>query len=191
MNHSSFISMAQQRMKGFWPISAVAYLLYSVIVGASSVVSYFLIGPLEYGLVMYLRKQADEGISNIEMLFSGFNRFLETMIAGLLQFIFVCIGMCLFFIPGIIVALGLSMTFYIMADEPNISGVDALKKSWEMMKGYKMDLLMFYLRFIGWWLLSLFTCGIGAFFLMPYVQTAQLYYYRELKARKYNMPPQN
>ena len=188
MNHSMFMSLARQRLSNLWIISAVAYLIYSLIVGASTwaIIGIILAGPMEYGWIMYLRKQADEGVSNMETLFSGFNRFAETMIAGILQGILVGIGCALLVIPGIILALGLSMTFYVMAEEPNISGVDALKKSWEMMKGHKADLFVFYLKFIGWVLIGIITCGIGMFFVVPYIQTAQLYYYRELKNSRTN-----
>ncbi len=183
MEHSMYIGLARQRLNGMWLMSAVAYLLYSLIMNASlsAFIGIILIGPLEYGLVKYLQKQADEGVSSIETMFSGFNRFAETMVASLLKVIIESIGLALFIIPGIMASLGLSMTFYIMADEPNISGIDALKKSWRMMEGYKMDFLLFNLRFIGWGLLSILTCGLGFLFLVPYFKTAQLYYYRELR----------
>lgn len=179
-----FRSLARQRMSGMWLMSALACLIYSLISSASSwaIVGIIIAGPLEYGLTMYLCKQADEGESKIELLFSGFNRFVETMVAGLLVGLIVMAGLALFVVPGIVAALGLAMTFYIMVDDPNISGIDAMKRSWNMMKGHKGDLFVFYLKFIGWVLLGIITFGVGMYFVTPYIRTAQLYYYRDLKS---------
>lgn len=43
---------------------------------------------------------------------------------------------------------------------------------------------MFYLHltFIGWFLLSILTLGIGFFWLGPYVQSAQAHFYEDVKA---------
>ena len=91
------------------------------------------------------------------------------------------LGLLLLVVPGIIVACGFSMTFFIMTDDANISGVDALKMSWQMMEGHKMQLFMLWLNFIGWFLLSIITCGIGFLWLTPYMTAATLNFYRSLR----------
>ena len=84
-------------------------------------------------------------------------------------------------VPGIIVACGLSMTFFIMVDDPNISGIDALQQSWNMMRGRKWDYFCLQFRFIGWLLLAILTCGIGMIFLQPYMVAASQNFYRKLR----------
>ncbi|MEE1365392.1 MAG: DUF975 family protein, partial [Muribaculaceae bacterium] len=91
-----------------------------------------------------------------------------------------CIGFYLLVVPGIIAALGLSMTFFIMVDDPNISGLDALKKSWQMMKGHKTDYFLFCCRFIGWILICVLTFGLASFVVNPYFERAKWHYYRAL-----------
>jgi uncharacterized membrane protein len=44
-----------------------------------------------------------------------------------------------------------------------------------------MKLFLLDLSFIGWAILSLFTFGIGFFFLQPYVQIAHAAFYEDLK----------
>ncbi len=73
------------------------------------------------------------------------------------------------------------MTFFIMADDPNISGIDALKMSWNLMNGQKMNLFCLYLRFIGWMILAIITCGIGYLWLAPYMTATTLNFYRQLR----------
>ena len=71
--------------------------------------------------------------------------------------------MVLLIIPGIIVALGFSMTYYIIVDDPEISFQDALEKSWKLTDGNKIELLELNLRFIPWYLLGLLCLIVGRF----------------------------
>lgn len=179
MNHSHFIALAKQNFSKVWLMSSVATLLYSLL---NSATQSFLIftGPFAYGYADYIRQSIDNENTDLNPLISGFNRFVETMVAGLLYLLIVSIGFYLLIVPGIIAALGLSMTYFIMVDDPNISGVDALRKSWQMMKGYKADYFIFCCRFIGWALLSILTFGLGSLVLTPYFNRAKWHYYRAL-----------
>ena len=58
---------------------------------------------------------------------------------------------------------------------------EAFKKAKEMMKGNKWRLFKLQFSFIGWALLSVLTCGIGAIFLAPYIEAANAEFYMELK----------
>ena len=95
--------------------------------------------------------------------------------------VFIFLWSLLFVIPGIIKALAYSMHPYIIADNPTIDAMEALRQSEEMMRGNKTRLLALYLSFIGWFILSAFTFGIGFFFLMPYVQTSVTNFYVDLR----------
>jgi uncharacterized membrane protein len=49
------------------------------------------------------------------------------------------------------------------------------------MMGHKGKLFVLYLSFIGWFLLSCITCGVGFLWLVPYVQTTLANFYDDLK----------
>jgi uncharacterized membrane protein len=70
-----------------------------------------------------------------------------------------------------------------MHDEPQISAVDAMKKSWEIMKGHKGDYFIFNLSFIGWAFLCILTVGIGFLFLIPYINASNAKFYDEITGR--------
>ncbi|MBQ1632369.1 MAG: DUF975 family protein [Clostridia bacterium] len=95
-------------------------------------------------------------------------------------------GVCLardalLFIPGIIVSLGLFEVPYLLADDPSLSGMEAIRRSWEDMKGHKGELFGLILSFIGWWLLTILTCGILAvFYTGPYMGLSEAGFYHEL-----------
>jgi uncharacterized membrane protein len=107
--------------------------------------------------------------------------FLRIFTAYLLTYLCMFIGILLLFVPGIIVALMLSQTSFILKDQPELSAIEAIKQSADMMKGHKMDLFLLWLSFIGWMLLSLLCVGLGFLLLMPYMQTTFAHFYEDLK----------
>ena len=83
-------------------------------------------------------------------------------------------------IANIKVALTYSMSYYLLADHPEMTGREALKTSKAMMNGHKWRLLRLRLSFLGWIFLSFFTFGIGLIWVGPYMQAADAAFYREL-----------
>ena len=53
------------------------------------------------------------------------------------------------------------------------------------MKGYKMDLFLLELSFIGWWLLVLVTLGIASLWVIPYIKVTEANFYLDIKKEKY------
>lgn len=179
---------AKQQLSGKWVNIAVGTLIYVAIMavaGSIYVGELILYGPLTFGYYLYLACNIDTNVNNFNLLFKGFERFVDTLVAGLLYSLAVGIGLCLLIVPGIILACGFAMTFFIMVDDPNVSGMDALQQSWNMMKGQKWNVFCLWFRFIGWYLLALLTCGIGFLFLLPYVTAATQNFYRQLRYGTY------
>lgn len=179
---------AKAQLADNWLNVAIATLIFMVIIGAASctyVGELLLTGPLSFGFALYIMCVADTRRSDLNLLFKGFERFVDTMVAGLLLSLIVSIGTALLFVPGIIASCGLSMTFFIMAEDKTISGVDALQLSWNMMRGHKWDYFCLMCRFIGWILLACLTCGIGFLWLYPYMTTTSYNYYCQLRYGSY------
>lgn len=175
---------AKQQLEGKWVNIAIGSLIYIVIIalaGSTSILEFLIYGPLTFGYYLYIGCNIDTNVNNFNLLFKGFERFVDTMVAGLLISLACGIGYILLIVPGIIVSCGFAMTFFIMADDPNISGIDAMSQSWNMMRGQKWNLFCLWFRFIGWLLLSIITCGIGYIFLLPYMTAATMNFYRKLR----------
>ena len=154
--------------------------------GLGTVFAVLLIGPLEYAmynvlLAMTRNTLEDTPLATMFQLFSkDWSRYVVAMV---LITIIVCVAA--FFtlgILGIILAYAYKMVPYLLRDYPELSAKEAMKMSREMMKGYKWDLFVLDLTFIGWFLLSILTCGIGFFWLTPYIYTAETHFYNDLKA---------
>ena len=83
-------------------------------------------------------------------------------------------------VPAIYVTLSFSQTWFIIANDENISGFNALKESWNLMRSKRLKLFLLQLSFIGWAILSVLTLFIGFIFLAPYTQTSYAKFYDNL-----------
>jgi uncharacterized membrane protein len=138
-------------------------------------------GAFALGFAGYFLKRIRGEEIALKNIFDGFKRFWPALSLNFLEFLFIMLWSFLFIIPGIIKTFSYSMAYYIMYDDPEISALDAITKSRIMMKGYKGKLFLLYLSFIGWSLLTIFTFGIGSFWLSPYVGLSVANFYENLK----------
>ena len=72
---------------------------------------------------------------------------------------------------------------YIMVENPEIKIIECMKRSRKMMKGVKFKYFKLQFSFIGWWIFSIFTLGIAALWVNPYVMLANTNFYEEIKNR--------
>ena len=90
--------------------------------------------------------------------------------------------MLLLIIPGLIKTIAYSFTYHLLAEYPDLSGMQAITLSKHITKGYKWDIFLFHLSFIGWFLLSIVSLGVmWVVYVGPYWQIAQANLYQELK----------
>ena len=95
--------------------------------------------------------------------------------------VLVILGMILLIIPGIILAFGFSMAYFVMIDKPELGIVDTLKESWKIMKGNKTKLMGLSLRFIPWAILGILCLVVGVIFVLPWMQMSYASFYEEIK----------
>lgn len=67
-------------------------------------------------------------------------------------------------VGGIIKRYSYFLVSYIVAENPDINGKDAIKLSSDMMYGHKLECFILDVSFIGWELLSMFTLGLSNLF---------------------------
>ena len=94
------------------------------------------------------------------------------------------IGVLLFIIPGIIKSYSYRLVPYILAENPDIDTNEALMRSEQLMRGNKWETFIYDLSFIGWYILSIFTCGIlSIFWVQPYKLACDAELYRLLAGK--------
>lgn len=86
-----------------------------------------------------------------------------------------------YMVAAIVLALRYSQTLYVLWDNPGMGPLEAVRRSVAMMRGRKGKLFLLGLRFIGWALLAMLTCGIGFLWLIPYMMISYAHFYDDLR----------
>ena len=186
---------SREALRGKWGIAILTFFIYSLLTATSTAarphgsmltisttLTLIIGGPLALGAAIFSLSLSRGKEARLEQLFQGFNNFANALITYLLLLLYVFLWMLLLIVPGIIAALGYSLTFYILADDPNIKPQDALKKSKSMMDGHKEKLFYLYLRFLLLAILCILTLGIGFLWLVPYVHVTMAKFYDDVRA---------
>jgi uncharacterized membrane protein len=187
-NNKTLRAEAREILSGNWgpAIGTVAvYFIISTVIQnipyVGIVASLFITGPLVLGLAIFFLNYSRKEEANVNQLFDGFKNYGRALGTYLLMLFYILLWTLLFIIPGIIAQMGYSQVWFILAEDDEISPNDALKKSKEMMYGYKMQYFLLGLSFIGWIILAILTCGIGLLWVLPYIQTSNAKFYEDLK----------
>lgn len=184
MSISQIKRNAKQNLSGKWGLAIGLFLVYGLLVGVAAFIPFGVIivaGPMMLGLwTCYLKMQRNQDVE-FEQLFSGFNNFATSLVTYLLITIYTFLWSLLFIIPGIIKALSYSMTWFILADNPEMKANEAITRSRVMMDGHKAELFVLYLSFIGWFLLCGLTFGILFIYVGPYLYASVAAFYQEIK----------
>ena len=186
--NKELMAEARESLSGNWGLAIATFLVYGIIISifqviptVGSVLALFIAGPVLVGVSMFSLSLSRGENARLEQIFEGFKNYGTVLGAYLLMVLFIFLWMLLLIIPGIIAAIAYSQTFYILAEDDTIGSMDALKKSKEMMDGYKWKYFCLGLRFIGWALLCILTLGIGFLWLSPYIQISYAKFYEDLK----------
>lgn len=89
----------------------------------------------------------------------------------------ILIVMVLGLVLGVILTVPFVLAFYLLADNPDMGGIEALKTSVRYMKGHKWNYLMLELSFVPLLFLSMLTWGFGFLWLLPYMEFTETSFY--------------
>lgn len=152
--------------------------------GIFGLAAFLIGGVVQMGYADFLLKQHDEKDAVFGRLSSQFDRFGTGFAQKFLRGLYVALWSLLFIIPGIIKSYSYAMTPFILAENPNLTASQAIRLSSDMMDGYKAELFILDLSFIGWSILAAMTLNLGNIALNPYKNAAYAAFYRQLQAEK-------
>lgn len=185
--NQDLMAQARESLRGQWGLAIGTFVVFQLILIGAQFVPYIgrigfyvIAGPMDVGLCIFTLALSRGQNPRLPQIFEGFQNFGVALGAYLLMLLFVCLWLLLLIIPGIIAAYAYSQTFYIIAEDPGIGPLQAIRKSKEMMRGNKWKLFCLNLRFIGWWLLCLLTFGIGFLWLAPYMLVSFAKFYDDV-----------
>ncbi|MEY8349248.1 DUF975 family protein [Bacillus cereus] len=153
-----------------------------------SIVAMIIIGPITLGayyLVLNAVRGKEVRIGYIFKWLSDGSKIMKSFSTYLLMYVYLILWTLLLIIPGIIKSFSYSMTYFILNDHPEYTANQAITESRHMMDGHKMDYFLLCLSFLGWFILSVVTFGIGFLWLAPYFYTTSAAFYEEISKKYY------
>ncbi|MGY5239855.1 DUF975 family protein [Clostridium tertium] len=202
MNRAELKSKAKEQLKGRWGLAIITVLVSNLIINSYNMskgvdfvieisenltltlnlISLIFGGVVSTGLSKFLLNfTTNREEPKFADLFSQFKIFFKALGLFIIMGIAIILGTLFFIIPGIIVALMFSQAFYILAENPDKGIIQCLQESSNLMYGYKWELFILQLSFIGWWSLSGLTLGIGSLWVDPYQKVTETNFYLKLK----------
>ena len=180
--------MARDSLSGRWGLAIGTLFGSMLIFGVLAVIpilgqlaALLIAGPYTLGVATFSLSLAREEDARFEQVFKGFNNFASALGLYFLMSIIVFLFMLLLIVPGVIRAIAYSMSYYILADNPEMGAMEVLDESKRMMDGYKMKYFRLLMRYFGLAILCIFTLGIGFLWLAPYIQVTNAKFYEDLR----------
>ncbi len=188
MDRLTLKSMAKEQISGNIGVLFVCFLIISILTGIAaaipgvgSIAALAVAAPLEIGLITIFAKLKSGYPPKVEELFKHFDCFAQALLLYILISLFTVLWSLLFIIPGIVASLSYSMAPYILAENKNLTAMEALNMSKQMMNGHKADLFVLYLSFIGWGILVSMTFGLAGIYVFPYIEATIYNFYDSIK----------
>ena len=159
--------------------------LSSTLMGiASGIIGIF----VELGLVT-LALRAHDSIETVKIsdLWNP-SPFLYYLVAQIIVSLAVVLGLILLIIPGVILALALMFTSYLIIDKHR-GPIEAIQESKRITKGHRVQLLLLVLAIIGINILGLIALVVGLLVSIPVSMLAIVHAYRKLEHGAAEMAP--
>ena len=180
-------SLAKQMLQGRWREAAAVYFMFYAIVNIPSIMinmfssSMLLIrlagmyglliqGPLNVGLAWYFLRLFRRQQAGIETLFTGFSYFFKAFSLYAVMSIKIFLWSLFFLFPGIYAAITYTMSYFILADDPDKGINQCMFESQVMMRGNIMKYIWLRLSFIGLRFLADLPSMISEYMFNPQVK---------------------
>ena len=189
--NADLMSRAWARLAGNWgaPMGlCIVFFALWVIANIIPFAQLLVAGPLICGLYGAFLAHAAGRPIDVGMLFDWFSGYLNKVVAFALVTLFTLLWSLLLVVPGIVAALSYSMTFFLLAENPDLDGVEAIRLSKIMMAGHRWKLFCLGCRFFGWAILCVLTFGVLCLWVGPYMVASLAEFYRDLKGQTPQAP---
>lgn len=157
ISDSTLNAMTQQLFSGLSGGMAMWAILAALVVAF-----YSMVVSLGYTAFNLHRMRGEE--SGYNDLFSYFYLAGKIILLEVLKIIFVYLWSMLFIFPGLIAVYRYRMAEYALIDEPEISALEAIRRSKRMMVNHKFELFVLDISFIGWQILCTAVVSIVSYF---------------------------
>ena len=117
-------------------------------------------------------------------LFDGFSMAGKVIALAVVQYLYVLLWSLLFVIPGIVAAYRYRFAILNLCENPEMSVMDAIRMSKAQTYGFKWQLFVLDMSFIGWNILEVLTLGVLQIWVRPYLNQTNVAFFQEIKRVK-------
>ncbi len=188
MTRAELKSMAKEQIKGnigkFFVMMLIIFAIgmaCGFIPFVGSIASFIITPAFSLSLSIAFLKLTKKEEVKVSDVFSGFDKTGRALWMNILITIYTFLWSLLFIIPGIVKSFAYSMSYYVLADNPELTANQAITKSKEMMNGHKGDLFVLGFSFFWWYLLVGITFGIASIYVVPYMNATTANFYNSIK----------
>ncbi|HLR32826.1 MAG TPA: hypothetical protein VK074_10065 [Fodinibius sp.] len=142
---------------------------------------------ISLGFIKIMLRLVDDHYVGIKDLFNNLLPFLSYFIAYFLYTIAIILGLLLFIIPGIFIAVRFLFYPYFILEGTH-SSILALQKSYRLTKGLEWELFLFGLAVIALNIAGALFFGIGIIFTYPLTTMATAILFRSLQSESGSLP---
>ncbi len=135
-------------------------------------------GIVSGGFMLFCLNVSRREAAGVGTLFDLFGWFFRYLWLNIVTGVLILLWSLLLVIPGIVAAYRYSMAPYVFFDDPEKGALQCIRESKAMTQGYKGQLFVLDLSFIGWAILSVIP--LVNIFTMPYINVTRANYYRVL-----------
>lgn len=182
-----FGELFEQYKEFLIPVLIAAAVLIPIAVFFGIVFGLFVANPILVGQSRYYLENRYQKPEVPRLFFAFGPRYMNIVKTMFFKGLYIFLWSLLFIIPGIVKSYEYFAVEYILAENPGIDPKRALELSGRMTDGRKWDIFVLNLSFLGWFILCMFTAGIGFIFLAPYLQATYAELYSALRDRALEM----
>ena len=165
--------------------------IFNIIIIVSAVIGtilWLVFLPLQYGAAKNFLNVTRGEKSQVGTLFHGYKENLkQNFLSAFMTNLYISLWSLLFVIPGLVKMYSYAMTQYIRNEYPTTTWQEAITRSREMMDGYKMQLFLLDLSFIGWYIVGALCLGVGTLWVSAYHLTARANFFNEISGYNYRV----
>lgn len=183
INYNEYMNAVQNMDPTFFKDIIADYHPSSFAVVLDAVIRILLL-ILRAGFILFMLNIMHQKEASYYNLLDGFGLAGKVILLYLLVAVFVLLWALLFIIPGIIAMYKYRMALYLLLENPKRSPMECITESKRLMNGYKGQLFVLDLSFIGWLLLS--AIPFVSVYVAPYMQLTYVGFYDYICA--YNRP---
>jgi len=184
-----------ERISGGAPHSVEMFLTFIAPIGVVlAFLTLFVSGFVHVGFMSYCLKTTRGNQGNFSDILNGFLYPVKVLLIMIISTALIAVWTLLLIFPGAIAFYRYRQAYYILLDDPGKSALQCIRESKRLMRGYKADLFILDLSFIGWFVLSAlitlitlltlpFSIPIVSLWLSPYTGLSYAAFYDRLLQR--------